>query len=158
MLNNASVEVDMAMAFSEILMSEDTPNKIKELRWSALQELYGYLKYYEELDYDNKLICKIAEKKIGMIMQIKNKEEKDAVIKPKCPYFDGNKFVPDKYNVPEEELICWNMASLNAPLNEYGFKRYMELFKQIFPEKEKEIFKDCYKENNIEDDFDDLNI
>ena len=50
------------------------------------------------------------------------------------------------------------MASLNAPLNEYGFKRYMELFKQIFPEKEKEIFKDGYKENNIEDDFDDLNI
>ena len=79
MLNNASVEVDMAMAFSEILMSEDTPNKIKELRWSALQELYGYLKYYEELDYDNKLICKIAEKKIGMIMQIKNKEEKNSI-------------------------------------------------------------------------------
>lgn len=158
MLNNASVEVEMVRAFTEILMSEDTSNKIKELRWSALQELYGYLKYYEELNYDNKLICKIAEKKIGMIMQIKNKEEKDAVIKPKCPYFDGNEFVPDKYNVPEEELICWNLASLDAPLNENGFKRYMELFKQIFPDKEKEIFKENYKENNIEDDFDDLNI
>jgi len=157
-MNNKKVEIDMIMAFAEISMADDIPDKIKELRLQALKELYSYLRHYEELGIVDKLICRIAEKKIDMIMQIKNKEEKDAVIKPKCPYFDGNKFIPDKYNVPEEELICWSEASLNAPLNEKGFNRYMELLKKIFPNEEKEILKNNYKENNIEDDFENFNI
>ena len=32
------------------------------------------------------------------------------------------------------ELICWSEASLRAPLNEYAFRRYMELFCRMFPE------------------------
>lgn len=157
-MNNKKIEIDMIMAFTKILMADDIPDKIKELRIQALKELYAYLKHYEDLGIVDKLICRIAEKKIDMIMQIKNKEEKDKVIKPKCPTFDGNKFIPDKYNVPEEELICWSEASLNAPLNEKGFNRYMELFKKIFPNEEKEIFRNGQKENNIEDDFNEFNI
>jgi len=158
MLKNTNIEVDMTMAFVKILMSNDISEKIKELRLSALEELYNYLKHYEESGYVDKLICKIAEKKIDMIMKIKNKEEKDKVIKPACPKFYGDRFLPDEYNVPEEELICWSEASLKAPLNEHGFNRYMELFKKIFPNEEKNIFKDDYKKNNIEDDFDDYDI
>lgn len=158
MPNNPNIEVDMAVAFAKILMSNDISDKIKELRLSALKELYDYLKYYEKSGYVDKLICKIAEKKIDMIMQIKTKAEKDRVIKPKCPTYDGNKFIPDKYSVPEEELICWSEASLEAPLSEAGFKRYMELFKEIFPDKEIEIFKDGYEERDIADDFEDPDI
>ena len=32
------------------------------------------------------------------------------------------------------ELICWSEASLRAPLNEYAFRRYMELSCRMFPE------------------------
>ena len=156
MLKNKNIEVDITMAFVKILMSNDIPEKIKELRLSALKELYSYLKHYEELGYVDKLICKIAEKKIGMIMQIENKEEKEKVIKPKCPQFYGDKFIPDKYNVPEEEIICWSEESLKAPLNEHGFNRYMELFRKIFPNEEKKLFKDEYTQNNIEDDLDEF--
>ena len=45
----------------------------------------------------------------------------------------------DDYSVPEEELICWSEASKNAPLNEVGFKCYMELFKQVLPEESKAL-------------------
>ena len=158
MLKNPNIEVDMTMSFVKILMSNDISEKIKELRLSALKELYNYLNHYEKLGYVDKLICKIAEKKIDMIMKIKNKEEKDKVIKPRCPEFNGNSFFTDEYSVPEEELICWSEASLIAPLNEQGFNRYMELFKKIFPNEEKIIFKDDYTKNNIENDFDEIDI
>lgn len=158
MLKNKNIEFNMTLAFTEILMSNEISDKIKELRLSALKELQSYLEHYEKSGYVDKLINKIAEKKISMIMQITTKSEKDKVIKPKCPKFDGNKFIPDKYNVQEEELICWSEASLEAPLNEAGFNRYMELFKNIFPDEGMEIFKDSYKENNVEEDFDEPNI
>ena len=158
MLKNINVEVDMTMAFVKTLMSNDIPERIKELRLSALKELYNYLKHYEELGYVDKLICKIAEKKIDMIMKIETKEEKDKVIKPKCPQFYGDRFLTDEYSVPEEELICWSEASLRAPLNEHGFNRYMELFKKIFPDEEKIFSQDDYTKNNIEDDLDEIDI
>jgi len=158
MLKNTNIEVDMTMAFVKILMSNDISEKIKELRLSALEELYNYLKHYEESGYVDKLICKIAEKKIDMIMKIKNKEEKDKVIKPACPKFYGDRFLPDEYSVPEEELICWSEASLRAPLNEHGFNRYMELFKKIFPDEEKIFSQDDYEKNNIEDDLNEIDI
>ena len=43
-------------------------------------------------------------------------------------------FISDPYLLPEEELICWSEASLRAPLNEPGYRRYMKLFRQVFPE------------------------
>lgn len=75
-----------------------------------------------------------------MIMNASSKTEMEKVMKIKPPYFDGNKFIPDQYNVPEEEMIAWSQTSLQAPLDEAGFKRYKELFVQIFPEQAKAIF------------------
>lgn len=57
------------------------------------------------------------------------------MIRPRAPHFDGNKFIPDRYNIPEEELICWCETSLRGPLNENGFNRYMEVFHEVFPER-----------------------
>ena len=67
-------------------------------------------------------------------MQIKSKSEMDKMLKPSCPDFDGSKFITNKYSVIEEELIWWSETSMLAPLNEYGYKRYTELFETIFPE------------------------
>lgn len=136
MLNNQIVEFDMIRAFVEILLTENVPDKVKDYRLSALRGLGGYLKYYEKSGYCEKLIMNIAEKKIKMIMQLQSKAEIDKILKPRCPHYDGNKFIPDKYNVLEEELICWSETSLLAPLNKAGTKRYMELFKKVFPEVE----------------------
>lgn len=75
-----------------------------------------------------------------MILQTSSETEMNKLLKPHCPHFDGVNFIPGKYHVPEEELICWSETSLKAPLNHNGFKRYAELFKQVFPDKSKEIF------------------
>lgn len=126
--------ISLIRAFVEILFDEKSSENIKTLRLNGLKELNKYLKYYQSEGYLECLINKIAEKKIKMIKQTTSKSEMSKIIKPSYPHFNGSKFIPDKYNVIEEELICWSEASLQSPLNETGFKRYKELFNIIFSE------------------------
>ena len=67
-------------------------------------------------------------------METSSKSEMEKVLKPHAPHYNGNEFFPDKYNVLEEELICWSETSLKSPLNDAGNKRYMQLFSEVFPE------------------------
>lgn len=55
------------------------------------------------------------------------------ILGPRCPRYDGNKFVEDPYILPEEELIGWSCVSLQVPLNAVGAARFQELFNRIFP-------------------------
>ena len=126
--------ISLIQTFVEILFDEKTSDDIKALRIDGLKTLSNYLKYYQNHGYIESLINKIAEKKTKMLMQIKSKNEMNKLLKPSYPYFNGNKFIPDKYNVIEEELIGWSETSLQGPLNEIGFKRYTELFNILFPE------------------------
>ena len=106
--------------------------------------LQGLIHHYDERGYTEKLLNGIAEKKGAMIMSASSKTEMDKILKPKAPHFDGVRFIADRFDgvrfiadrylLPEEELICWSEASLRAPLNEYAFRRYMELFCRMFPE------------------------
>lgn len=131
--------ISLIQAFVEILFDEKSSENIKTLRLNGLKELNKYLEYYQSEGYLECLINKIAEKKIKMIKQTTSKAEMNKIIKPSCPHFNGSKFIPDKYNVIEEELICWSESSLQAPLGEIGFKRYEELFNIVFSEY-KDIF------------------
>ena len=72
-----------------------------------------------------------------MIMKAPTKPEMDRVMLPKAPHYNGAEFITDEYPIPEEELIAWSQASLNGPLVGAGFKRYMELFREFFPEESK---------------------
>lgn len=126
-------ELIIAQTLAELLLS-DKPDKIKELRMSALQTLRHQLNYYKELGIIDRLLTAIAEKKCKFIMEITSKTEMEKMLKPHCPTYNGNEFIPDKYHIPEEELICWSQTSLAAPLNSAGFKRYMEVFKLVLPD------------------------
>lgn len=121
------------------IAASDTPERVKKLRLGAVSELQRYLHYYRQLGYMPKLLYAIAEKKCRMIGSITSKSEMEQVIRPRCPHYDGNRFIPDAYSVPEEELICWSETSLKAPLNAAGFQRYMELFKQILPKESRKL-------------------
>lgn len=136
MPNNIVCEftITLIQAFVEILFDEETSDNIKTLRINGLKTLGSYLKYYQNHGYIESLINTIAEKKVKMIMKITSKNEMYKMLKPSRPYFNGSIFIPDEYNVIEEELICWSETSLQAPLNEIGFKRYAELFDIVFPE------------------------
>ena len=117
----------------------DDPERICDLRFWAIKEMQQYLWHYKKLGYMPKLLCAIARKKCEMLLTLTTKAEIERLVKPLCPRYDGNRFIPDQYSIPEEELICWNEAFLRAPLNEAAFKRYLELFRRVFPEESRAL-------------------
>ena len=125
-------------AFSDILTSE-MPERIRTLRFSYLNRLYAGLNQCKKLGYMQKLLCAIARKKSQMILNASTKAELEKIVHPPVPHYNGSGFVSDEHLLPEEELICWSQASLRAPLNQAGFKRYMELFREVLPEESKKI-------------------
>ena len=119
---------------AELITQKGVADNVRELRWDALMQLTRQLNYYKSLGYIDRLLYAIAEKKGKMIMETSSKTEMEKVLKPHAPHYNGNEFFPDKYNVLEEELICWSETSLKSPLNDAGNKRYMQLFSEVFPE------------------------
>lgn len=126
-------EMVILFAFVEIVMDESTSDELKELRVDALTKVQRSLNHYHHLGYIRELTSAIAEKKCQMIKEATSKAEMQKFLKPRCPRYDGSKFVEDPYIVPEEELICWSYASLRFPLNSIGAARFQEVFKQVFP-------------------------
>ncbi len=127
-------ELVILFAFVEIVMDESISNELKELRVDALTKVQRSLNHYHHLGYIRELTSAIAEKKCKMIRVATSKTEMQKIFKPRCPRYDGNKFIEDPYIVPEEELICWSYASLRFPLNSIGASRFKELFDRIFPD------------------------
>lgn len=122
------------MQIAEVLMDEATPERVRELRLKALGALRGQLEHYKKLGYIDRLLNGIAEKRVAMIMKTTTKTEMERVMAPKAPHYNGAQFITDEYHIPEEEMIAWSQVSLKGPLIEAGYKRYMELFKEFFPE------------------------
>ena len=119
--------------FAEVIVG-DKPEKVQSLQFTALRQLQARLHWYSERGYQDKLINAIAEKKSEMIMRMTTKAEMEKVLHAPAPHYTGAGFVTDQYCVPEEELIGWSETSLRGPLIPAGLKRYMELFKLVFPE------------------------
>lgn len=141
LLTSATEDYQLVMIpFYASVIAGDMPDHLREMRFSALRETCGYLHHYKSLGYMQKLLCAIARKKGEKILAITTKADMQKVLKPRCPHFDGNKFIPDPLIIPEEELICWNETSLRGPLTEPGYKRCAELFQQVFPEQYAQVF------------------
>ena len=136
LLGKKDFTVVMIPYFAEVI-TDDIPDHIRMLRFEAMKRVQNYLRHYEKLGYMSKLLCAIAEKKCEHIMAVTTKADVEQIVKPCCPHYDGSKFIPGPYSVPEEEMICWSEASLKAPLNSEACKRYLELFQQVLPEESK---------------------
>lgn len=132
--NDCEYTITLIFAFAEVI-AEDMPDKVRSLCFDGLKCLQSFLAFYKQRGYMEELLNGIAEKKCRMILSVTSKTEMEKVLKPHCPHYDGVRFVPDAYNVPEEELICWSETSLLSPLNEAGCKRYMRFSKAYFPSK-----------------------
>lgn len=127
-------EMVIFFAFAEIVMDETASDDLKGLRVDALKKVQRSLNHYHHLGYVPELTTAIAEKKCQMIKEATSRTEIQKFLKPRCPRYDGSKFIEDPYIVPEEELICWSYASLRFPLNSIGAARFKELFDRIFPD------------------------
>ena len=126
-------EMVIFFAFAEILMDEESSDDLKNLRLNALKQLQRSLPHYDQLGYISQLTTAIAEKKCQMIKEATSKAQVDKFLKPRCPHYDGGKFIEDPCIIPEEELICWSHASLRFPLNSVGAARFKEVFQRVFP-------------------------
>lgn len=133
-----NIDVILIPFFAEVIVGERT-DKVLELQFSALRQLQAVLHYYEQRGYSEKLIGAIAEQKGQMIITTTTKAEMEKVLHPSAPHYNGNEFVPDKYLIPEEELICWSETSLRGPLIRPAMKRYMELFQRLYPDEAKDL-------------------
>ena len=126
-------EMVIFFAFAEIVMDEDASDDLKSIRIDALKKVQRSLNQYHHLGYIPELTRAIAEKKCRMIKEATSKSEMEKFLQPRCPRYDGEKFIEDPYIIPEEELICWSYASLRFPLNNIGAARFQEVFKRVFP-------------------------
>ena len=126
-------EMVIFFAFAEILMDEESSDDLKNLRLNALKKLQRSLHHYDQLGYIPQLTTAIAEKKCQMIKEATSKAQVDKFLNPRCPHYDGGKFIEDPCIIPEEELICWSHASLRFPLNSVGAARFKEVFQRVFP-------------------------
>lgn len=126
-------EMVIFFAFAEILMDEESSDDLKNLRLNALKKLQRSLHHYDQLGYISQLTTAIAEKKCQMIKEATSKAQVDKFLKPRCPHYDGGKFIEDPCIIPEEGLICWSHASLRFPLNSVGTARFKEVFQRVFP-------------------------
>lgn len=122
--------------FAELIVA-DMPDSVRNLRFDAMRQVQDYLHHYEMLGYMPGLLCVIAEKKCRYIMAAATKADMEQIIKPHCPHYDGNRFIPGPYGIPEEEMICWSETSMKEPLTSAGLGRYLVLFHQVFPEESK---------------------
>ena len=127
-------EMVIFFAFAEIVMDEDASDDLKSLRIDALKKVQRSLNHYHHLGYIPELTRAIAEKKCRMIKEATSKSKMEKFLQPRCPRYDGEKFIEDPYIIPEEELICWSYASLRFPLNSIGAARFQEVFKRVFPD------------------------
>jgi len=127
-------EMVIFFAFAEIVMDENASDDLKSLRIDALKKVQRSLNHYHHLGYIPELTRAIAEKKCRMIKETTSKSEMEKFLQPRCPRYDGEKFIEDPYIISEEELICWSYASLRFPLNSIGAARFQEVFKRVFPD------------------------
>lgn len=127
-------EMVIFFAFAEIVMDEEASDGLTSLRIDALKKVQRSLNHYHHLGYIPELTRAIAEKKCRMIKEATSKSDMEKFLQPRCPRYDGEKFIEDPYIIPEEELICWSYASLRFPLNNIGAARFQEVFKRVFPD------------------------
>ena len=96
-------ELIILRALVEIVMDEDASEHLKELRIAALNKVLRRLNAYHHLGFIRPLTTAIAEKKCSMIQKAATQAEIKRILGPRCPRYDGNKFVEDPYILPEEE-------------------------------------------------------
>lgn len=135
------MEYEYAKCMAELFLDEGCNEKIRNLRFEALQYVYVRAQDYLQKGFLPELVEAFFVKKIGMIPQISSKNEKEVFRNPSVPVYNGNGFVPsgNPFYVEEEELLLWSETSLKGPLIPAGYARYMELFQKYLPEQAEKL-------------------
>lgn len=129
----------ICMKVAEVLVDEETPAKVQELRMRALATLRGQVEYYRKLGYVERLIEGVAEKRAAMIMKTSTKTEMDKVKEGvlMLPYDNADKISRAKFH-PEDATFV-NAAAVYKYFHDFnsfasnvdcGLESLNEFFKQ----------------------------
>lgn len=143
------LEFEYAKALMEIARKEN--DTLAEARIRTLRIIFQRAWYYQERGMLEKIIAGFVQKKIKMIQQAETKGELQEISKLPKPAYNGNGFTPRKYDTEEEEMLLWRETSLKMVLNQQVWKRYMELFCLLLPEKAKEVFPEMCEDCGVKD-------
>lgn len=137
------VDLKYEECIAKIHSDKESSPKIIDLRIHAMQTLYNLVNKYIEEGFLQELAETVFRKKSQMILKAESKSELQKILQSSHPCYIAGKAVPEEspYYVEEEELILWSKASLRTPLNDIGYKRYMELFHKLIPKKTKVLEK-----------------
>lgn len=118
----------------ELRNDETKTDKMKLAALGALNQIKKRVIGYGNYHIVFVLLAGIMIKKSWMIQAAETKQELEEILKPSVPRWNFGTFTTGPYHVLEEEAIMWSKASLEAPLNDDGVKRYVEVFSQFFPD------------------------
>lgn len=135
------LEQEYEKALLEIALLEN--DNLQKARMEAFNVIFKRARHYQEQGMLEEVIVGFVQKKIAMILKAENKAELKEISRIPKPVYNGNGISPGSvYDTEEEELLIWKLASLEAPLIQETFERYMELFCRILPEKAKAVVPD----------------
>ena len=130
----APFDAVMEIAEAAFAADEDSnlPSAVLRERQKALTDTLDRVHAYRAHGIRNDLVHTVFEKRLELIKKARTVQALKEIQSEPKPRYDGGQFITGPACVPEEEMICWSLASLQAPLVSEALKRYMDLFYQVF--------------------------
>ena len=129
-------EIDMIMEIADSISvfaeMEHHSQAVQRAAGEAIESSLKLVRFFRYEGIRSDLVHVVYEKRMAKIRAAKTVAELNEIAKPAKPHYTGNGFATGTYDVPEEEMIFWSLASLKAPLNHEAAERYLDLFKQSF--------------------------
>ena len=133
-MNEAELDMifEVADSFSVIVAKDGCPENVQRAACEAIQDSLNLVHFFRRQGIRSDLVHAVYEKRMELIKKATTVAELREIAKPAKPHYTGNGFVAGEYDVPEEEMIFWSLASLKAPLVHAACERYAELFRSFF--------------------------
>lgn len=140
-LNDYALEVFLAA--SVIPEPGTCPDTVRAAKLEAVSKVLQRINFYRSRGFLPHLIHCVFAKKMKMISEVTTVKDLRAVSDVPKPHYNGNRVIPSDFSVPEEEIMIWSLTSELGPLNDAGFRRYMELFEELFGIDEETLVKEA---------------
>lgn len=139
-LNDYALEVFLAA--SVIPEPGTCPDTVRAAKLEAVSKVLQRISFYRSRGFLPHLIHCVFAKKMKMISEATTVKDLRAVSDVPKPHYNGNRVIPSDFSVPEEEIMIWSLTSELGPLNDADFRRYMELFEELFGIDEETLVKE----------------
>jgi len=129
-------EIDMIMEIADSISvfaeMEHRSQAVQRAAGEAIESSLKLVRFFRNQGIRSDVVHVVYEKRMAQIRAAKTVAELNEIAKPAKPHYTGIGFSTGAYDVPEEEMIFWSLASLKAPLNHEASERYLDLFRQTF--------------------------